>query len=381
MNKRITVLALSLTISIGAVAGDFVHPGILHTEQSISRMRMLVQDRVEPAYGSYLLLSADPKSSYDYQLQGPYDTIGRARAFQYTKQPCEDDFNAAYYNSIMWVISGDTRHADKSMEIIRAHNSAVRKIMPPDDPLCSGLQGFIIANAEELMRYTYPSTDYPGGWREEDTVEAEQMFRTAFIPIFTEFHSVPAYTNGNWGLSVLKGMIAMGVFLDDHHMFEEAISRYLEAGYDNGSLPNYLAPSGQSQESGRDQAHTQLGLGCMAELCEVAWNQGVDTYSALDCRLLAGFEYTSRFNLGYDDVPYYQWTDKTGKYCDWPAISQQSRGNLRSIYEMAYAHYHSRMHLEMPYTEQVLSRIRPEGKGWTCDHPGFGSLLFYLGDE
>lgn len=33
----------------------------------------------------------------------------------------------------------------------------------------------------------------------------------------------------------------------------------------------------------------------------------------------------------------------------------------------------------MPYTEKVIKRIRPEGEGFTCDNPGFGTLLFYLG--
>ena len=47
---------------------------------------------------------------------------------------------------------------------------------------------------------------------------------------------------------------------------------------------------GQCQESGRDQQHTQLGLGCLAEACEVGWRQGVDLYGAADNRLLRGYE-------------------------------------------------------------------------------------------
>ena len=122
-----------------------------------------------------------------------------------------------------------------------------------------------------------------------------------------------------------------------------------------------------------------LGLGCMAEICEVAWIQGEDLYSALDNRLLTCYEYLAKYNLGSDDVPFFTWTDKTGKYCNWVTISTQARGQFRSVFEIAYAHYAGRKHLEMPYTAQVLARIRPEGKGWTCDHPGFGSLLFWQG--
>ena len=37
-------------------------------------------------------------------------------------------------------------------------------------------------------------------------------------------------------------------------------------------------------ESGRDQAHTQLGIGHQAEACQIAWNQGIDIWSDLSDR-------------------------------------------------------------------------------------------------
>ncbi len=379
MKKYILAALLLLALAFSAYSREFRHPGILHTNEDIYRMTSLLEKGIEPAVGSWKKLCSEPLSSFDYQLQGPFDTIGRARDFSYTKKPCEDDFNAAYFNALRWVLTGDRRHADKTMEIIRAYSAVLGKIMPPDDPLCSGLQGFIIVNAAELMRYTFTEDLYDGGWTDKDTKAAERMFREAFIPVFTKFHNTPAFTNGNWGLSVLKGMIGMAVFLDDEKMYEDAKSRYLEAGYDNGSLPNYTAESGQLQESGRDQAHCMLGLGCMAEICEVAWHQGEDIYSTLDNRLLTAYEYLSKYNLGHDDLPFFTWTDKTGKYCKWTEISPQQRGRFRSVFEIAYGHYVGRMGLEMPYTEQVLGITRPEGIGWTCDHPGFGSLLFLHG--
>lgn len=56
-------------------------------------------------------------------------------------------------------------------------------------------------------------------------------------------------------------------------------------------------------------------------------------------------------------------------------------GRFRSLFEIAYNHYVERKGLEMPYTQIVLGMIRPEGPGFTCDNPGFGSLLFYLGKD
>ena len=97
-------------------------------------------------------------------------------------------------------------------------------------------------------------------------------------------------------------------------------------------------------------------------------------YSALDNRLLKGYEYTARYNLGYD-VPYVVWKDITGKYSDWQSISSHSRGSFKPVYEIVYNHYVLRKHLEMPYTKEVLDKIRPEG--FERDQPAFGSLLFW----
>lgn len=50
-------------------------------------------------------------------------------------------------------------------------------------------------------------------------------------------------------------------------MYQAAIDYYLHAN-DNGALPNYVSKTGQCQETGRDQAHAQLGLGA---LCDIFW--------------------------------------------------------------------------------------------------------------
>ena len=102
-------------------------------------------------------------------------------------------------------------------------------------------------------------------------------------------------------------------------------------------------------------------------------------YAALDNRIMKGYEYLSKVNLGYTDVPFEVWKDATGKYCNWQNMGEAELGKFRAVFEIAYNHYVERRGIAMPYTEKVLKRIRPEGIGWTCDNPGFGTLLFYLG--
>jgi hypothetical protein len=94
----------------------------------------------------------------------------------------------------------------------------------------------------------------------------------------------------------------------------------------------------------------------------------------VDNRLLKGFEYTARYNLGHE-VPFVSCTDTTGKYRA-KAISAEGRGGLRPVYEMVWNHYQNRRGIQAPYTRQAAEKIRPEGAAHGADHPGFGTLLF-----
>lgn len=338
-------------------------------------MRSLRAEENAVAMGSYKKLVADAKSSADYKMNGPFDIIARDGQYGKTKGACENDFLAAYYNALLYVIEGEEAHAQKAMEIIRAYSRELTRIDGHDAPLCAALQGAIFINACELMRYTKGS-----GWTKEDTKLSEKMFRSAFLPVLDEFERMSPYANGNWGAAVCKMRMAIGVYCDDKAQYQRATEYFLH-GNDNGALPYYVTASGQCQESGRDQAHVMLGLGQLAEICEIAWSQGDDLYGALDNRVMVGYEYSSKANLGYE-VPFFTWKDQTGKYCNWSCLSNAALGQWRAVFEIAYNHYVGRKHLDMPYTAKVLGHyVRPEGAGFTCDNPGFGSLLFYQGTE
>jgi len=113
----------------------------------------------------------------------------------------------------------------------------------------------------------------------------------------------------------------------------------------NGSLFKYIYPSGQCQESMRDQGHVQLGLGEFAGAAKVAFTQDVDLFSIANNRLALGYEYTAQFLLGKTPHCY-------GK------ISDRAK-NLRDDYEYVYRHY-TAMGVDMPYTKQAADSIRPK---------------------
>jgi alpha-glucosidase len=348
----------------------FTHPSILHTEKDFDRMRKSILDTTSVAYGSYKLLKEHPFSQSDYKMAGPFRVISRDGEFSYTKNKMENDFHAAYQNALMWALTKDEKHAQKALEILTAYADNLAYIPETNDaPLLAGLEGFKIVYALELLRY------YGGKHTSSPLHKIETMFRNVFLPVLENFYRRPPYTNGNWGPIVTKTYMAAGIYFDDRAMYDRAKNFYLH-GNDNGTIANYIdGETGQIQESGRDQAHSQLGIGAMSVVCELAWKQGDDLYSALNNSLLKGYEYVAKYNLGDDDLPFRQWTDITGRYNNWMQISDKARGQLRPIYEIAYNHYVHRKKLKMPYTQQVLEKIRPEG--FSGDQPpAFGSLLF-----
>lgn len=360
-----------MILSLLAGAQEFVHPGILHNAPALLRIKELVNEGRAPWKTAYDLFSKDSRASCNYKMKGPYEFVSRTGTNpgepSLHKKEFEDDCLAAYYNALQWIITGDRLFAIKSIEIMNGYASTLKEIINRDKELMSPLCGFLIVNAAEIIRYS------GAGWKEADIARFEKLVHDVFYPVIENFAT---FANGNWDAACIKGMMSFAVFLNDRVMFERAVN-YFYKGEGNGRLTHYIInEAGQCQESGRDQAHTQFGLGCLAEACEVGFNQGLDMYGAENNRLLAGFEYTAKYNLGFD-VPFREWLDRTGKY-HHTSIASHDRGRFRGVFEIALAHYQNRKKLNPIYTKMVVEKIRPEGGPWTADHPGYGTLLFAL---
>jgi hypothetical protein len=349
----------------GASGADtFVHPGLLQSREDLERMKTAVAAKSEPVYSGYEVFRDNAQSRLDYKMRGPLATVGRNPTVG--QSIYDSDANAAYQCAIMWCITGDIAYANKSREIIDAWSSTLKSVSGRDAVLMAGLGPFKMINAAEIIRYS------GAGWSQTETQQTEKHFREVIYPVIKDF---APFANGNWDTAAMKTMLAMGVFCDDRAMFERAL-RYYVNGAGDGRLTHYIInDAGQCQESGRDQQHTQLGLAHLGDACEIAWHQGLDLYGYDDNRLLKGFEYTARYNLG-EQVPFVETLDRTGKY-HHSIISTNGRGRLRAVFEEIYNHYANRMGMAAPFTQRAAESIRPEGSGGPgADHVGFGTLLF-----
>jgi len=302
----------------------------------------------------------------EYKMAGPYEVVARDGEFRGSKGGSERDMKAA------WDFARAGKH-DEAVRIINAYAEKLQRLDGHDAPLCL-IQGYWLCKAMmiEVDKLTSKQVDKLSE-KDGDNSSTRQlvnsstkkwtaMLRRAMVPTMNKFEADSPYANGNWGAIVNRFRMAAAIVMEDSAMYRQVIDYYLH-GYDNGSLPRYISETGQCQETGRDQGHAQLGLEAMADICEMAWQQGDDLWGALDNRLMKGFEYTARYNLGYD-VPFETWTDLTGLYCDWTEPGQMGRGKLWDIYQKPYDHYVKAKGLKMPYTEKVLAlQAKAERKG------------------
>ena len=324
-----------------------VHPGISHSQKSLDFIKAKITAGKEPWVSAWEGVQSSRYANLDWRSQphahverGPYNNpnIGSS---EFTR-----DAQAAYVQAIHWALTGKDVHAKKSAEILDAWSGTLKSVSNHDARLLIGMEGYKYCNAAELLKHTWD------GWPEEHQKQFEKMLREIFYPAIKNFYPT---ANGNWDASMLQTIVAMGIFLDDRKMFDHGVNYYLK-GDGNGAVRNYFKPSGQCQESGRDQGHTQMGLNFLAATCEVAWNQGVDLYGAFDNRLLKGHEYTTKYNLG-NEVAFEFYESYQGRY-KHKKVSDKDRGRLQPIYEKVLNHYQNRKGMKVVFTKQAVMKLR-----------------------
>ena len=346
-----TCAALGLSGLISS-AFAFVHPGGLHTQADLDRMKTKVAAGAHPWIDDWNKLITDSQAQNTYTA-APNADMGANR------QRADADAHAAYLNAIRWYISGDTSYADCAVRICNAWSSTVNQV-----PSSTGLVGipiFDFALAAEVLR-TY------SGWTASDFTQFQTMMTTYLYPSSHDFltnHNGACITSywANWDACNIGAIITIGVLCDDTAKFNEGVT-YYQSGAGNGSIIHavyYLntASLGQWQESGRDQEHAQLGIGLLGGACQVAWNQGTDLFGYSSNRLLAGAEYVAQTNLSHS-VPYLYYNNCQGANQSW--VSNNGRGRLddRPVWELIYNHYVVLKGLSAPNSKAIAQLMRPE---------------------
>jgi len=343
---------MAAMVAGNAFGAGFIHPGISHNQAELAFVKSKLKTQEQPWQESWEKMRSSKEADLSWEPRpmahverGAYNrpNIG-ASSFM-------NDAKAAYTHALLWVFTDTEAHALKAAEVLNAWSATLESVSNHDAKLLVGMGGLQFCNAAELLKHTWK------GWSQEDQQAFRLMLQKVLYPVIQDFFP---RANGNWDASMIQTMMAMGIFLDDHAMFQKAVDYYLN-GVGNGAVNHYFYASGQCQESGRDQGHTQMGMEYLVNSAEIAWKQGVDLYSAYDSRLAKGFEYTAKYNQG-NDVPFEYYESYQGKY-KHTKIAEKSRGKLRPMYDKIVNHYHNRMGIDMPWCQKALEKTRPETGG------------------
>ncbi len=385
------VMALTLTLGVSAqhaTAADaqtFAHPGLLHTQSDLDHMKSKVAAGAQPWTAGWNRLLTNRHASLDWH-PNPQAIVYRGKNPTHAENYAAlfNDVAAAYALALRWEVSRDTAFADKAATILNAWSSTLTGIDGSSDKfLASGIYGYQLANAAELLR-GYPK------WAAEDRKRLQAMMLAVFYPMNHDFltrHNGAKIDHywANWDLANMASMLAIGVLTDRRDVYDEAVA-YFKQGEGNGAIEHVvwkLHPEGlgQVQESGRDQGHSMLDIALLGAICQMAWNQGDDLFGYDDNRFLRGAEYVARYNLG-KDVPY---TAYANSDVTQAVISDGGRGNERPIWELIYNHYVVKKGLSAPNIKAFAEKVRPEGGGGDYgpnsggfDQLGYGTLAFSL---
>ncbi|KAL5357618.1 chondroitin AC/alginate lyase [Aspergillus floccosus] len=386
----------SLLTLFASVSWAFVHPGALHTAEDFDRIIGHVKNQDEPWNTTWTLLTSNSYAQSSYEPR-PVEVVYRGDDGTNTQNypNLYRDAHAAYQLAVRWKITSDTAYADAAINILNSWATTLTGIGGSSDKfLASGIYGYQMANAAELMR------DYTG-WPDDDKSKTGEMLTNVFASmnnLFLDDHNGQDYYHyyANWDLCNLASLMAIGIFTDNQTMYDKAV-QYVRTGPGNGALPVFAIANfteegtgkalTQGQEAGRDQGHATLDLALLGVVAQQAFNQGDDLFAEYENLILNSAEYIGKYNVGYD-VPYTPYMSYQGNQT---VISESSRGNVRPGAELVSAHYGQLKGLNSSWTDAYRDWVNANttggvelgggyygGNSGGFDALGFGSLLYRL---
>lgn len=369
------------TAGSGGVSG-FVHPGILVDRAMLDFVKQGIAAGKQPWKSALAKVEASSLASKSYTPH-PWATV-ECGSYSNPDYGCTDekhDSAAAYTQALLWYYTGDSTYRDNAIKIMNAWSSTIQAHTNSNAPLQSAWVAEEFPRAAEIIRYT------SSAWSASDVQQFADMLTNVYLPEVENGSSA----NGNWELSMIEATMNIGIFTDDHAVFDKAVKMwrartpayiYLTSdgstpvppptGNKTGSaLTKYwynqtTLVDGLCQETCRDLGHVQYGLAAMINAAETARIQGVDLYKEQETRIVAGLEFEAKY-LDGASVP------------SWLCGGTLNSVSPDPMWEIAYNAYATTMGASLPETQQLVQRIRPTGQthhmAWeTLTHGDIGGV-------
>ncbi len=409
MNKlQLLLLSLSIIILSSSVFAQFTHPGIYMSEAELDRMKEVVNssedsrmklgyERMQTGKGPWTDVPKQAFGSLDYV---PHPVPGSDN-FE-LRHTFTHDGMAAEVQALMWVVTGDSRHAEKAIEIF---NAWAKKKSPVDSLnwLTMGFRAPDWFSCADILKY------YKGGysgWSAEDIRAFDKNFTPAIkkLALSHDGHGLGnPYQCQNQNVLMARARMAIGVYDDDEDLFNNGLNLLQKKLYGGSAIEKLwnkkvtvfertIAPNGEIMELNRSKTgdfdHANASLRGLVEAAEICWHQGRENLyekrfevwdktqnkfvTETTPRLVKGLEYWSEgvMNSSFN-------TTKSG------VVIPSSKTRYRKGYDCAVNHYKYRLgdKYNMPETEAymdyIIEKKKYSGK-WTATHANLSKDLITI---
>lgn len=241
-----------------------IHPGILNsTEDLIYVKATVLSSDPHPIKTGYQQMLSTNYANLDYQSKAFVNVRVKGSGSTEMEDHFREDGLAAYAHALLWVISGDERHSNKSLEIMNLWARTCKGLYCPEHKTQPTLEASwalpIWACAAEIIRHY---GDGRAGWLPTDVSKFEE-----FIKMMADMAGGAIAKAPNWHVSRALARMAAGVFLNDSSLYEQ--------GY-TGAIHqiDLIGTDGKPSENSRDFGHCQYNVIGTAQCAEIAFHQG-----------------------------------------------------------------------------------------------------------
>lgn len=141
-----------------------------------------------------------------YTMLGPKDVLCRGTCSNYTST-FSKDVRAAWQNALMWYITRNETHWTRTTTILDAWGSNLTSIIGTDTSLLVGLEGDMMVNAAEIIRWEGGTTESGATWTGAGAFSNMVYWLLARQSIIIG--------QANYGMVSIKALMSFAVYLDD----------------------------------------------------------------------------------------------------------------------------------------------------------------------
>ncbi|MBK1835256.1 alginate lyase family protein [Roseibacillus ishigakijimensis] len=309
------------------------HPSLISNEGQLRKMRDLVRNAPDSIakmgwdamHGTYTAnLNREPT---------PYAVVyGVASGSSESENALREDAQAARANALQWVVTGDSAHRDKAIEIMNAWSQTFQAIEGSNFSQAQLESAWVLPvwlSAADIIRYY---DDGSAGWPPHEIAAFHRMMEILYLEAKKAIHRPT-----NWAATACLAQMCYGVWSDSEEIFEAGLAQQLNR------LEEMSQPDGEIAETCRDVTHPQYTVVSWTDSAELARHQGrLDLYEATfdgqeTPRLAIILEYFANLLLGRTAPP----CDSDWGYTYPTALSDFDN------YEVPYRHYIGRKNV--PY--------------------------------